>query len=116
MGFYISNTVNTRELNDRLRINGSDAEIGRVTMTAMVMSMKPDKFFELLDKVRGYKFTEDDDPYNEHDFGVVEVDGDTFIWKIDYYNNMYDTGVDHAQVNNSEVCKRLLTIMHDSEY
>jgi hypothetical protein len=116
MGYYLHSAINTRELNDRLRIHGSDPEIGRVTLSAMVMSLQPDKFFELLDKVREYDDFSKDDPYNEHDFGSIDIDGETYVWKIDYYDTMYDGGVDHTQVNNSHKCKRLMTIMHIGEY
>ena len=31
-------------------------------------------------------FNEDNDPYGEHDFGEVVVDGHRIWWKIDYYD------------------------------
>lgn len=30
-------------------------------------------------------FHASNDPYLEHDFGQVQIDGDTVFWKIDYY-------------------------------
>jgi hypothetical protein len=32
-------------------------------------------------------FTPDNDPYNEHDFGAVDAEGERFFRKIDYYNS-----------------------------
>ena len=31
-------------------------------------------------------FTEDNDPYEEHDFGIFELRGQTLYWKIDYFD------------------------------
>ena len=30
-------------------------------------------------------FTEDNDPYGEHDFGAFHLSGDKLFWKIDTY-------------------------------
>ena len=29
-------------------------------------------------------FTPDNDPYGEHDFGSIDLDGEKLFWKIDY--------------------------------
>jgi uncharacterized protein DUF3768 len=31
-------------------------------------------------------FTKASDPYGEHDFGYFQIAGETFYWKIDYYD------------------------------
>ena len=31
-------------------------------------------------------FTKDNDPHGEHDFGSFEIEGETYFWKIDYYD------------------------------
>ena len=36
-------------------------------------------------------FNEGNDPYQEHDFGSVEYDGDKWLWKIDYYDPVMNT-------------------------
>ncbi len=59
-------------------------------------------------------FTEDNDPYGEHDCGMVCVNEDNYIFKIDYYNKDYSMGVDPYDVD--VVVRRVLTIMHSSEY
>ena len=28
----------------------------------------------------------DNDPYAEHDFGAIKLNGNTFFWKFDYYD------------------------------
>ena len=41
--------------------------------------------------VRDYAaFTEDNDPYGEHDFGSLKVAGEKIFWKIDYYDEKDD--------------------------
>ena len=48
-------------------------------------------FFEkdlaaVVELVRAFDdFSEDNDPYGEHDFGAFEYQGQTINWKIDYY-------------------------------
>lgn len=54
------------------------------------------------------------DPYEQHDFGSVEVDNELYFWKIEYFNNEMDAGSeDPSDVSQT---KRLLTIMHASDY
>ena len=31
------------------------------------------------------EFTEDNDPWKEHDFGMITYNGKDIMWKIDYY-------------------------------
>ena len=63
--------------------------------------------------VRDYSsFTEDNDPYGEHDFGSLEVAGERIFWKIDYYDEDLKNWCDPL----SPVCHRVLTIMRADEY
>jgi hypothetical protein len=66
-------------------------------------------------------FTEDNDPYGEHDFGKVSVSGEDYFWKIDYYaDNKCESGYDwvtHNAENRAEdTAHRVLTIMLADEY
>ncbi len=54
-------------------------------------------------------FTEDNDPYGEHDFGGVELEEQTVYWKIDYYDQSLE-GLSPAPAN-PELTVRVLTIM-----
>lgn len=59
-------------------------------------------------------WTEDNDPYGEHDFGVFMLFGKRLFFKIDYFHPTRDT---LAPVpGNVELCRRVLTIMLAEEY
>ncbi len=57
-------------------------------------------------------FTEDNDPYGEHDFGSIDWHGSKVFWKIDYYNQELRSWADPA----SKGCKRVMTVMLADEY
>ena len=63
--------------------------------------------------VRDYvAFTEDNDPYGEHDFGSFSVAGNKVFWKIDYYDQQLQYGSDPLDLE----CRRVITIMLAEEY
>lgn len=67
----------------------------------------------LIDEVcRFNDFTEDNDPYGEHDFGVLYWHNDKIYWKIDYYTPELKGWCDPL----SPDCNRVLTIMLAEEY
>ena len=59
-------------------------------------------------------FTPDNDPYGEHDFGALNVEGHRIYFKIDYYDR--DLIYGSPDPANPEVTTRVLTIMLASEY
>jgi hypothetical protein len=60
-------------------------------------------------------FTTDNDPYGEHDFGKVVVEGETLFWKIDYSDKRDpDLGADDPA--DAATTERVLTIMLAEEY
>ncbi|AFY74762.1 Protein of unknown function (DUF3768) [Synechococcus sp. PCC 7502] len=70
---------------------------------------------ELLTKVATFDdFNEDNDPYGEHDFGIIEINGDKYDWKIDYYD--LDLIYASPDPTNESLTRRVMTIMHSSEY
>jgi Protein of unknown function (DUF3768) len=101
------------ELNDRFR--KGDATLGIYQMTPMVEALTPEQRDRLIAQIQGFEeFTEEDDPYGEHDFGGVEVDGEKYFWKIDYLDpNMEYLSADPSGPNET---RRVMTIMHCSEY
>jgi hypothetical protein len=59
-------------------------------------------------------FTEDNDPYGEHDFGSFRHGGEMVFWKFDYYDLSLTSGSEDPA--ESEATIRVLTIMLASEY
>ena len=67
----------------------------------------------VISMVRSYDvFNEDNDPYGEHDFGQIKLDGETLFWKIDYYDQQLSGWCDPL----SPDCHRVLTVMLAEEY
>jgi len=94
------------QLNDELR-----KSFKNTVMTPGVMYL--DDVLGLTRQVSEFDaFTEDNDPYGEHDFGMFKWKGVKVLWKIDYYDESLTYGEDPL----SPKCKRVMTIMLASEY
>ncbi len=79
-----------RVLNDNFRATFLG---GQVVMTAGVADLPLDvKARVMLHVQRFSNFNADNDPHGEHDFGSFEVAGETFFWKIDYYDSAVSSG------------------------
>lgn len=107
-----SQTRVIRELNDYLRQTFSG---GRVLITPGVQAMSMQDQTKVIDTVRGFDvFTEDNDPYQTHDFGAFDIEGQKLMWKI----NAYDKNLEYGSPDptNSDVTTRVLTIFLASEY
>ena len=95
-------------LNDAARRN-----VMSYMTSAGVISLEPSIVGDIYTAVYNYKrFTEDDDPYGEHDFGSFTVAGNKIFWKIDYYDQQLKYGSDPLDPN----CRRVVTIMLAEEY
>ncbi|WP_282611426.1 DUF3768 domain-containing protein [Pelagibius sp. Alg239-R121] len=103
--------------NDRYRstLNG-DAEIkGKIVTTPGIRENGPDFLMAALRAVRDFKeFSSDNDPYNEHEFGSVEVMGIKIFWKIDIYDAAYEFG--SSEPADPSQSRRVLTLMLPIEY
>lgn len=89
-----------------------------------------DRLFALCQIMTFDQFTDDNDPYDEHDFGTVyrlasgqwtqhrPTDPDTIaqtvFWKIDYYDNSHQFGSEEPW--DALKTARVLTVMLASEY
>lgn len=88
---------------------------GQVMMTVGVKG-RGDAFVKgCLDAVRAFEtFNEENDPYGEHDFGVLEVDGQKVYWKIDAYDHDLRYGSEDAA--DPALTFRVLTLCLPEEY
>jgi hypothetical protein len=100
------------ELNDHLRRTFKG---GRVLMTAAVAALDPADQAEVFERVRSFdEFDADNDPHEEHDFGVVTVDGEKYFFKIDYYDLSMDFGSEDP--SDPAATTRVLTVGHMDDY
>jgi Protein of unknown function (DUF3768) len=101
------------ELNDRFR--KGDRSLGKHMASELVSNLSPDQQLSLTRLVRAFDgFNPENDPYNEHDFGSVEFEGDKYFFKIDYYDLSYEYGSEDP--SDPAITRRVMTIMHSSEY
>lgn len=101
------------QLNDRFR--QGDHTLGQVDTTQLVQALSSEDQQELFRLVRVFDdFTEDNDPYGEHDFGNIEFKGEKYFWKIDCYALDLEHGSEDPI--DPKVTTRVLTLMHSSEY
>jgi hypothetical protein len=102
-----------RALNDAFRTRGDGR--GSVMISAGVSAEGPDFVARAVAAVRAFDaFTADNDPWGEHDFGAVEVQGQRLFWKIDAYD--LDLQLGSPNPANPAVTHRVLTIMLAREY
>jgi hypothetical protein len=105
-------TERIRALNDRLRREGAG---GRTCCTSGVAALDFPMFIAAIEAVRGFTdFDANNDPWGEHDCGLVTVQNRRFIWKIDYYDRAMAAGSEDS--SDPENTCRVLTIMLASEY
>lgn len=105
-------TETIRQLNDALR---TTFEGGRIMMTRTVAALAPDVQLVIFHAVQTFDgFDRDNDPHREHDLGRVEVEGESYYWKIDYYAPDMEHGSEHPEDPAQTV--RVLTIMQVDEY
>lgn len=104
-----------RALNDELRADMNNLELGIVVVTSGINAMGAIAMTNIFRHVKEFDaFTDDNDPHGEHDFGSFEYGLDTINWKIDYYDIDFRCGSENpASAANT---KRVLTVMLASEY
>ena len=111
--------VASRTAADRIRLLNDNFRTtfigGRIVMTQGVDALPIDTKARLILAVQSFdKFTEDNDPHREHDFGSFEIEGETYFFKIDYYALDMDSGSEDPA--DPEKTTRVLTIMRADEY
>ena len=117
--FPTRETLTIREQNDRFRAGLVSPEgctlPGTAVVTAGVHARGRD--FETaayLAVAKDTAFTEDNDPWGDHGFGVVEVEGEKLFWKIDLYDRALEYG--SPEPTDPARTHRILTILFPSEY
>lgn len=108
----ITNADRIRASNDYFRRN---INCGTVMLTRGIAAFDRPAITAILHKISTFNdFTQDNDPYGEHDFGAVEQDGDRIFWKID----AYDRNLRFASPDPSDpiVTRRVMTVMLAEEY
>lgn len=105
-------TASIRRLNDRLRKTGQG---GQVLITDGILEKGLEFARKVVEQVADFdNFSEDNDPWDEHDCAGLEVDVQRILWKIDYY----DKRMEFLSPNPADpkVTCRVLTIMLSCEY
>ena len=104
-------------LNDALRHDPGTGEQGRIVMTRGVSALGIPFTMQALAKLKAFDaFTNDNDPYGEHDFGSFALAGHKLFWKIDYFEKGTDYLAGAQTPENPATTDRLLTIMLAEEY
>ena len=107
-----SKVAKIRKLNDILRTTFIG---GAIMLTSTVNVLPAPRRTALLAAIRAFDgFSDDNDPYGEHDFVSVKLDDDTFFGKIDYYDRTLTNGSEDPA--DPAKTRRVLTIMHSSDY
>lgn len=107
-------TIRIRDLNDELRLNGR-ALNGRMVAMGTLGQEDEEKIIRVYRAAAAFEdWSEGDDPYGEHDFGKFDVDGEAFIFKIDYYSLDEAHGSEHPEDQNTTI--RVMTLMSAEDY
>ena len=102
------------QLNDKAR-KGRLPGSTKMMLTRVVAALPDETISTLRRNVAQFDaFTEDNDPYGERDFGAIELEGERYFWKIDYYDRTLRFGAEDPSDMTETV--RVLTLMHASEY
>ncbi len=105
-------TERIRALNDEFRKTLCG---GRVVLTQRVHELAERTKVELVRLIQTFdSFDASNDPYHEHDFLSVSVEGESYFAKIDYYDLSLQAGSENPA--DPEKTIRVLTIMTADEY
>ena len=108
----ILKTARIRALNDALRRCGRG---GRMMITAGLEARGSEQIARVLAAVAAFdNFSEDNDPYGEHDCAILSVDGIQVLFKIDYFDR--DLTFHSPDPSDPAVTERVMTVMLAEEY
>lgn len=114
-----SRSAEIAALNDEFRRMGPNLSRlkfdGLWLVTQGVQAMGPHFTWSALLGVMNFaEFLPGNDPYGEHDFGALDIDGTMVFWKIDYLERGTPWGAEDP-ADNARTC-RMITIMMAGEY
>ncbi len=102
-----------RDLNDRFRMQGLGN--GSMMVTSGIQAEGEAFLLKAAEAVKNFSdFNEDNDPWGEHDFGAIDIEGQKVFFKLDYYTPDLTAGSENPA--NEGMTHRVLTIMLASEY
>lgn len=105
-------TERIRDANDALRRHFIG---GRVMLTIGVDGLENTVKTRVVQAIADFDdFSEDNDPYGEHDFGAVDIEGEKYFFKIDAYDKNLEYG--SPEPADPDVTTRVMTIMRADEY
>ena len=101
-----------RELNDQLRCKAIG---GRIVITRGIQALDADDLRAVLLAVARFdEFSEDNDPWGEHDCATLTVAGRRVLFKVDYFDR--DLAYHSPDASDPAVTERVLTVMLAEEY
>jgi hypothetical protein len=101
-----------RALNDEFRRSFKG---GLVMLTAGIIALGGEAQARIFAAVQAFDdFSDNNDPWAEHDFGKIEVDGECIFFKLDYYD--LTRGMHSEDPSDPTITERIMTIMLASEY
>jgi hypothetical protein len=101
-----------RDLNDQFRRSLTG---GMLVMTQGIIALGAKRQMAILSAIAAFDdFSTENDPYGEHDFGALTVDGTRIFFKIDYLDRSL-TGHSPNPADPT-VTARVLTVMLAEEY
>lgn len=96
-------------------LGGAPNGSGRWMHTHGVQSLPDAIIANIVRTVRGFdRFTADNDPHGEHDFGAFQIESYRLFWKIDYYDLALEYG--SSDPADPTVTCRVMTVMLAEEY
>ena len=105
-------TDRIRHLNDHLR---QHLHTGVAVMTPGIATLGAEAVARIVKTISVYDdFCHANDPYEEHDFGSFEAEGQRIFFKIDYYDRTMS--MHSPDPADPTVTERVITIMLASEY
>lgn len=106
-------TAIIRRMNDELRwLTVRGCALGSIVMTSTITNREAKLQAALMCKVMTFEAF--NDPYDEHDFAMFDHEGETWFFKIDYYDTDYRYG--SPDPSDATLTRRVLTIGHMSDY